>query len=135
MRPETTVSAAGPLSQLKDGGEADPVYGIATWKGIDPQTDKFTIYLGGFSNGYRIEQGPDGNDRVARRTGVLKFWRPGDEFQEDESEFRVGVDTRDLEAGADSVGAPHWEYLPDEARLPDDADRRRGGDGHPRAAR
>ena len=62
VRAETTVSAAGPLPQLKDGGEADPIYGIATWRGVDPQTDRFTVYLSGFSNGYRIESGPDGSN-------------------------------------------------------------------------
>ena len=119
VAPKNTVTAAGPLPALKDGGDAEPIYGIATWRGIDPTTDKFTVYLGGFSNGYRIEQGPDGKDRVARRTGVLQFWRPGDEFGEDEREFRVGIDPRDRGPEAETIGAPKWEYLPDEARLPD----------------
>ena len=112
----TTVSAAG---DLPDRVAADApvgegaVYGVATWTGVDPTTDHFTVLLNGFSNGYRIVDGPDGRPVVERRTGVIKFRRPGDEFDERETEFRLGVDPRGDEPAA--AGVPHWEYLPDEA--------------------
>ena len=111
-----TVSASG---DLPDRVAADApvgegsVYGVATWTGVDPTTDKFTVLLNGFSNGYRILDGPDGRPVTERRTGVLKFWRPGDEIDERETEFRLGVNPRsDVPV---SAGVPHWEYLPDEA--------------------
>ncbi|MFH5803549.1 hypothetical protein [Alienimonas sp. DA493] len=113
----TTVSAAG---DLPEGVAADAppgegaIYGVATWTGVDPATDRFTVLLNGFSNGYRIQTGPDGKPVTERRTGVLKFWRPGDEIDEVETEFRLGVDPRGDEPA--SAGVPHWEYLPDEVR-------------------
>ncbi|QDT16088.1 molybdopterin-binding domain-containing protein [Alienimonas californiensis] len=112
----TTVSASGDLP-AGVAADAPPgegaVYGVATWKGVDPTTDRFTVLLNGFSNGYRIVDGPDGQPVTERRTGVLKFWRPGDEIDEVETEFRLGVDPRgDVPSAA---GVPHWEYLPDEA--------------------
>ncbi|MEM9703005.1 MAG: hypothetical protein AAF907_11245 [Planctomycetota bacterium] len=114
----TTVSAAG---DLPAGVAADApagegaTYGVATWTGVDPTTDRFTVYLNGFSNGYRRANGPDGREVIERRTGVLKFWRPGDEIDEEETEFRLGVNPRVNPDPTD--GIPTWEYLPDE--IPD----------------
>ena len=113
---KTSVEAAGDLPARVDRDAAPgqgAVYGVATWTGIDPTTDKFTVLLNGFSNGYRLEEGPDGKEVVARRTGIVKFWRPGDEIDEREQEFRVGVDPRGEEPL--TAGVPQWEYLPDEA--------------------
>ncbi len=112
----TTVSAAGDLPPrvAADAGFGEgATYGVATWTGVDPTTDRFTVLLNGFSNGYRLTTGPDGKPVTERRTGLLKFWRPGDEIDETESEFRLGVSPRGDTPPAD--GVPHWEYLPDEA--------------------
>ena len=111
----TTVSAAGDLPPLKEGDlrPEDYVYGVATWTGVDPETDRFTVLLNGFSNGYERTTGPDGAPAIERRTGILKFWRPGDAVDEDEREFRVGVDPRGDQPAL--AGLPQWEYLPDEA--------------------
>ena len=111
----TTVSAAGDLPPLKEGDlrPEDYVYGVATWTGVDPETDRFTVLLNGFSNGYERTAGPDGEPVIERRTGILKFWRPGDAVDEDEREFRVGVDPRGDQPAL--AGLPQWEYLPDEA--------------------
>ena len=111
----TTVSAAGDLPPLKEGDlrPEDYVYGVATWTGVDPETDRFTVLLNGFSNGYQRTDGPDGRPVIQRRTGILKFWRPGDAVDEDEREFRVGVDPRGDQPAL--AGLPQWEYLADEA--------------------
>ena len=111
----TTVAAAGTLPALTDRTpEARPgdgaVYGVATWTGIDPETDRFTVLLNGFSNGYEQASGPDGAPIVNRRTGILRFWRPGDAVDEREQEFRLGTDPR---GGENPLAAlPRWEYLP-----------------------
>ena len=75
--------------------------GVATWVGVDPDTDYFTVYLTGFSNGYKIGKGPDGEPVTLRRTLVREYWRPGDRFDPNERELRP-------------QGEPYWIYRPDE---------------------
>lgn len=73
------------------------VDGVATWTGIDPNTDFFTVYMGGFSNGYKMQKGPDDQEIVLKRTIVQKFWRPSDRFDQSEDEIRL-------------KGEPSWIY-------------------------
>jgi hypothetical protein len=63
--------------------------GVATWVGIDPNVVYFSIYMSGFSNGYKVAAGPNGEEIVTRRTLVQKFWRPGDRFDQHEQEIRL----------------------------------------------
>ena len=51
----------------------------------------------GFSNGYEVTKGPNGDEIVLRKTLVQEYWRPGDELLQDEREIR-------------SVGEPQWIY-------------------------
>lgn len=99
------VEVIGPVpAETPPGAEPQPenvIHGVATWRGIDPRTDEFTVYLAGFSNGYRIVSAPDGQPLVLRKTLVQDFWRPGDEFEQTEREIRVR-------------GAARWEYRPDD---------------------
>ncbi len=76
------------------------VWGVVTWEDIDPRTDFFSIYVQGLTNAYRWEDNPDaiGPDtppatgrKFVQRTLKLNFWRPGDEFAENEREIRYGV--------------------------------------------
>ena len=63
--------------------------GVATWVGIDANVVYFSIYMSGFSNGYKVTAGPNGEEIVTRRTLVQKFWRPGDRFDQHEEEIRL----------------------------------------------
>ncbi len=72
------------------------VYGVAIFRNVDPDTDFFTVYMSGFSNGYRKENG-----MTLRKTIVQKYLRPGDRFFQTESEIK-----RD--------GDPKWMYWPDD---------------------
>jgi hypothetical protein len=84
------------------------VWGIATWKArepnvsnpkeINPQIDRFSIYVGGLTNAYQWEDGPYkkgdpiGTGRRLRRKWLkLNFWRPGDEYYPHEKEIRYGI--------------------------------------------
>jgi hypothetical protein len=76
------------------------VWGYVTWEGIDPRIDFFSIYVGGLTNAYQWvdppgaykPSDPPAEDRqFVRKTLQLNFWRPGDEFSQDESAFRYGV--------------------------------------------
>lgn len=76
------------------------VWGVATWSGVDPRIDFFSIYVNGLTNAYRWEDPPGGykpgrplaaGRRFMRKTLQLNFWRPGDEIAPNEREFRYGA--------------------------------------------
>ena len=85
-----------------------PVWGVVTWEGVDPRTDRFSIYVQGLTNVYRWKD--DGTHQKGDPVGkgrtyqfqVLKlnFWRPSDELYAHEAEIRFGI-----------PGAPDFEWL------------------------
>jgi hypothetical protein len=96
------------------------VWGVATWTDIDPRMDFLSIFVGGLTNAYQWEDvpgefksgDPPGKGRhFARKTLQLNFWRPGDEVQLSEREYRYGVPIgkADLYGVADGV-AYQWVY-------------------------
>ncbi|QDT37292.1 hypothetical protein [Stratiformator vulcanicus] len=100
-----SVSIVQPIPKRLAEGEKpdrdDVIYGVAMWRNIDPETDFFRVALEGFSNGYQEMKGPGGQPMILRRVLVQDFWRPGDQFEEEEKEFQF-------------KGGPRWLYLPDE---------------------
>ena len=76
-------------------------WGVATWENIDPRVDFFSIFIKGLTNAYRWQDQPEGyrpgqdpiakGRRFVRKTLKLNFWRPGDEYEETESEIRYGI--------------------------------------------
>ncbi len=77
-----------------------PVWGVATWEDVDPRIDTFSIAIGGLTNAYRWTDRPDdfhpgdppGKGRtLTQKMLVLNFWRPGDEFVEDQRVIRYGM--------------------------------------------
>lgn len=75
------------------------VYGVATWRNVDPKTDFFKIIMTGFSNGYEVRAENDGAT-TWRRGIVQKFRRPGDEFDPNRKEFSFD-------------GTASWIFVPD----------------------
>lgn len=72
--------------------EDNSVWGVATWRDIDPKTDLLSVYVQGLTNAYEIKVGEDGKwERFLRKTLQLNFWRPSDEFYAHEREIRVGI--------------------------------------------
>jgi hypothetical protein len=76
------------------------VWGVVTWEDIDPTTDYFSIYIQGLTNAYKwtddkdqIKEGtPPGTGRkFVQRTLKLNFWRPADEYLQNEKEIRFGI--------------------------------------------
>ncbi len=70
------------------------VWGVATWQGIDPRTDRFAIFVQGLTNAYRWRDAPAAaaaERTVERKTLQLNFWRPGDAYHEHEDEIRFGA--------------------------------------------
>ena len=87
--------------------EDKSVWGVATWESgfesgdqVDPRTDFFSIFVTGLSNAYKFAdpQGaykagdPPGKGRLYRqKTLQLNFWRPSDEFSEEETDIYLGA--------------------------------------------
>jgi len=73
------------------------VYGVAVWRNVDPKIDYLTVIMSGFSNAYRISQNDAGETIFEHKVIEQKFGRPGDIYNQQESEFRV-------------LGNPSWHY-------------------------
>lgn len=91
------VKSIGPEADRNPLDKA--VYGVAVWRNVDPKTDFFTVFMAGLTNAYRISTDTSGQELVEGKVVQQKFARPGDEFLQDEQEFRV-------------VGQPVWLYRP-----------------------
>lgn len=99
---QNSVEIVQPLPEPVPEDAEDPewLYGVATWRNIDPETDFFSITMRGFSNGYEIRQGPDQEPIIWRKSIVQKFIRRGDRFDPTQVEFEFD-------------GVPRWTYVPD----------------------
>lgn len=100
---KSTVSVVTDLPAATEPGSPDQkvIQGIATWTNLDPAADRYTVYLTGFSNGFRKVPGPDGAEVVQWKTIQMKYWRPGDELNQREPEIRLLTD---------AANQPIWIY-------------------------
>ncbi|HET6423064.1 MAG TPA: hypothetical protein VFG20_05235 [Planctomycetaceae bacterium] len=91
---KSTVGVVTDLPAAAEPGSPDQkvIQGIATWTNLDPAADHYTVYLTGFSNGFRKVPGPDGAEVVQWKTIQMKYWRPGDELNQREPEIRLQTD-------------------------------------------
>jgi hypothetical protein len=88
------------MAPVPADAEVQPwIYGVATWRGVDPETDFFKIQMQGFSNGYELSG--EAVPRPGRKTIVQRFTRLGDEFDLTLREYAFD-------------GEAHWIYVPDE---------------------
>lgn len=95
----STVDITGQIPS-SPGDEDLSVWGVVMWEGIDPHTDRFSIFIDGLTNAYQWkdpEGGVQPSDPPAKgRTyhhQVLKlnFWRPSDTKFQHEDEIRFGI--------------------------------------------
>ena len=93
-----------PAETPADSKKENAIYGVCVWTGVDPNTDYFTLLFSGLSNGYKNVPGSDGKPITLRKVLVQQYWRPGDEFGQQEQEFRP-------------KGNPYWVYLPDDPQM------------------
>jgi hypothetical protein len=91
------TSAEISATEIKPG---ETVWGVATWEGIDPRIDRFSVYVQGLTNAYRWKDEPGKyakgdplgtGRRLSRKTLKLNFWRAGDEYFENEREIFYGA--------------------------------------------
>jgi hypothetical protein len=101
---KTSVQMSGPLPKLTsaDSKHENAEYGVFMFRGVDPRTTAFSVYLSGFSNAYKIGKDESGKPLVLRRTIVIPYRRFGDQYDQFAKEIR-------------QVGATKWVYVPDEA--------------------
>jgi hypothetical protein len=115
-----TVEIAEQPIPVSDGRITHDVWGVATWVDVDPRIDFFTILVGGLTNAYRWTDNPAAyhagdtpgrGRRFTRKMLQLNFWRPGDELQPNEREFRYGppLGKGDFYGVSDGV-AYRWVY-------------------------
>ncbi|MCA9060349.1 MAG: hypothetical protein KDA85_17690 [Planctomycetaceae bacterium] len=130
-----TVEAIGEIPEPVSTHDEDPLaqalYGVAVWRNVDPRTDFFTMHVSGFSNAYSIRTDADGTRVVEEKVITQKFYRPGDEFVQDEQEFRLIRNEKQEETDPVTetkktveVVYPRWEYRVRKADLdvPNDLD-------------
>ncbi len=67
----------------------DAVFGVATWDKWDPKSDRFSIYVRGLSDGYKVVPPPPsgGKPTVKYKTLRIDFIRRGDEHNLSEKEI------------------------------------------------
>ncbi|MCA9051661.1 MAG: hypothetical protein KDA89_23145 [Planctomycetaceae bacterium] len=99
---EAIQEVGEPVSVLDDDQLRSAVYGVAVWRNVDPKTDYFSVMMSGFTNAYRISRDAAGEMLVEEKVVVQRFGRPGDEFLQDESEFRF-IDSAGIRPNGDLV--------------------------------
>ena len=99
--PMNSVSIIQEVPPAADVETADPqwLHGIATFKGVSPETDYFKVVMSGFTNAYELRQGANGQPELWRKVLVQRFSRRGDRFDPNQMEFKF-------------EGKPVWEYHP-----------------------
>ena len=95
-----SVSISSVTIPVSSEYEDNSVWGIATWTGVDPRSDFFSVFAQGLTNAYQW-QDPPGAYRAgdppltgrsfAYKTLQLNFWRAGDAIDTREDEIRFGV--------------------------------------------
>ena len=106
--------------EVSSEGEDNSVWGVAIWEQVDPEMDFLSIYVGGLTNAhvwvdppgeYRSGDPAGKGRRIAAKTLQLNFWRPGDEFLENEKEIRFGVPAGRAELyGVEEGVAYQWTF-------------------------
>jgi hypothetical protein len=86
---EAITEVVDPVSVNDPDPLSKAVYGVAIWRGVDPETDYFTITMTGFSNAYRYSKNAAGEGVFEQKVIEQRFARPGDPFKQTESEFRL----------------------------------------------
>jgi hypothetical protein len=85
---------------IEAGRSQQGAWGVAIWEDVDPAMDFFSVFVGGLSNGvrwtdppgaYQTGDNPGTGRKFTSKTLQLNFWRPGDQFEENEREIRFGA--------------------------------------------
>jgi hypothetical protein len=95
--------ASEPIPPSKKDAYPRAVTGVAMWDDVNPDSNRYSIFVSGLSNGWSI----DDNNVVRRKTLQLNFRRVGDRFYMDSREIRF-------------VPPAEWLYRATDLVRPDD---------------
>lgn len=113
LRLFNSVEAISEIGEPVPSSDPDPLskalYGVAVWRNVDPKADFFAVYMSGFCNSYRISTDASGKTVVEEKVVVQKFARPGDEFLQEEMEFRL-IDDGVSSVDGKPIRYPAWQY-------------------------
>src|SRR5437660_1125186 len=80
--------ASKPIPPTKPNAAPRAVMGMAIWDDIDPEANRFSIFVSGLSNGWSLAEIPPDNKQIVRRkTLQLNFKRLGDRYNSGEIRF------------------------------------------------
>jgi hypothetical protein len=96
--------------------DADPrwVTGVAVWDDVNPDLTRFSIFVGGLSNGWsETDPIPPAKEPVLRRkTLQLNFRRPGDRFFQSSQEIRFVAPAQWIYRASGATTEPKGEAAP-----------------------
>ena len=82
------IIQALPPQTPEDQGDANAIYGVAMFRGVDRSTDYFTIYMTGFSNAYRYVNDPVSFDQL-KQLATDGELLPGDSVWDGAADIRT----------------------------------------------
>lgn len=112
-KPNKYLDSVHVVQNLPEAVPADAIdppyiYGVAVWRGVNPNTDFFKVIVSGLTNIYETKGAEGQPQQQWRKVLVQKFHRRGDRFDPNLKEFEFD-------------GNATWEYQPDKAPVTADA--------------
>jgi hypothetical protein len=104
----SVTMSAEPIPPSKKDAAPRKVTGVAIWDDLEPDTNRFSIFVTGLSNGWSVtDPAPGEKDSVVRRkTLQLNFRRAGDPSVGKSQEIKF-------------VGPAEWKYIGTKIKLPE----------------
>ena len=88
IKNSVTISAE-PIPVSKPDANPRAITGVAIWDDVNPDSNRYSIFVTGLSNGWSLAEIPPDNKQVLRRkTLQLNFRRVGDRFYQHADEIR-----------------------------------------------
>jgi len=89
IKNSVTISAE-PIPPSRPNAMPRPVTGVAIWDDVDPESNHYSIFVSGLSNGWAVTDPipPDTQPVVRRKTLQLNFRRVGDRYFQRSEEIR-----------------------------------------------
>lgn len=95
---KSAVNVVGAIPTATEPNSPDDVAieGVFMWRGIDPDANRYTVYLTGFSNAIRVVENDDKEKEPVEqnKTIMQKYWRRGDRYDQKESEIVLDGDVQ-----------------------------------------
>src|SRR5947209_5791008 len=104
---KNSVTIASKPIPVSKPGLPRPVTGVAIWDDVNPDSNRYSIFVSGLSNGWSLAEDPtDPKKQVVRRkTLQLNFRRPGDRYNQTSEEIKF-------------VPPAEWIYRSTDVKIP-----------------